>query len=318
MNEHKKIFSKIGLNYLLLALIPIVFQIIIVNIIALTGNTNIIHNINYQTIITSATNYILILPIFIYLMRKIESTHIDKENINIKTLLKYICIALTLMWIGNIIGQIITSLIGMSMAQEVVDPIESLINNSSIYINIIVISIMAPIFEELFFRKLLIDRTIKYGAKLSIILSALLFGLFHGNLSQFFYAFILGLFLAYVYIKTGKIIYTMILHAFVNFFGSVASLFLNSSVQNIQQISMANIGDITIILVYASILLIAWIVGLYSIFKKYKKLELNDSYREVYLEKPVTTVILNVGMILFIIWHAYTILVSLNIVPHLI
>lgn len=304
---------------MLLALIPIIFQIIIVNILALTGNLNILHNINYQTIITSITNYILILPVFIFLMRKIESTHIDKENINIKTLLKYMCIALTLMWIGNVIGEIITYLIGVSMANEVIDPIESLINNSSIYINLIVISILAPIFEEIFFRKLLIDRTIKYGAKLSILLSALMFGLFHGNLSQFFYAFILGLFFSYVYIKTGKIIYTIILHAFVNFFGSVASVFLNSSLQNIpQEISLANIGDISIIVVYGLILLIAWIVGLYAIFSKYNKLELNDSYREVYLEKPVSTVLINAGMIIFILWEVYQILVSLNILPSLI
>lgn len=304
---------------MLLALIPIIFQIIIVNILALTGNLNILHNINYQTIITSITNYILILPVFIFLMRKIESTHIDKETINIKTLLKYMCIALTLMWIGNVIGEIITYLIGVSMANEVIDPIESLINNSSIYINLIVISILAPIFEEIFFRKLLIDRTIKYGAKLSILLSALMFGLFHGNLSQFFYAFILGLFFSYVYIKTGKIIYTIILHAFVNFFGSVASVFLNSSLQNIpQEISLANIGDISIIVVYGLILLIAWIVGLYAIFSKYNKLELNDSYREVYLEKPVSTVLINAGMIIFILWEVYQILVSLNILPSLI
>lgn len=304
---------------MLLALIPIIFQIIIVNILALTGDLNILHNINYQTIITSITNYILILPVFIFLMRKIESTHIDKENINIKTLLKYMCIALTLMWIGNVIGEIITYLIGVSMANEVIDPIESLINNSSIYINLIVISILAPIFEEIFFRKLLIDRTIKYGAKLSILLSALMFGLFHGNLSQFFYAFILGLFFSYVYIKTGKIIYTIILHAFVNFFGSVASVFLNSSLQNIpQEISLANIGDISIIVVYGLILLIAWIVGLYAIFSKYNKLELNDSYREVYLEKPVSTVLINAGMIIFILWEVYQILVSLNILPSLI
>lgn len=304
---------------MLLALIPIIFQIIIVNILALTGNLNILHNINYQTIITSITNYILILPVFIFLMRKIESTHIDKENINIKTLLKYMCIALTLMWIGNVIGEIITYLIGVSMANEVIDPIESLINNSSIYINLIVISILAPIFEEIFFRKLLIDRTIKYGAKLSILLSALMFGLFHGNLSQFFYAFILGLFFSYVYIKTGKIIYTIILHAFVNFFGSVASVFLNSSLQNIpQEISLANIGDISIIVVYGLILLIAWIVGLYAILSKYNKLELNDSYREIYLEKPVSTVLINAGMIIFILWEVYQILVSLNILPSLI
>jgi membrane protease YdiL (CAAX protease family) len=314
LNEHKKIFSKIGFNYLLLALIPILFQIILVNIIAL-WDVNLIRNLNNQTIISSLTNYILILPIFIFLMNKIESTKITETKIGIKKFLIYLCIALTLMWIGNIIGLVITAALGNTLTNEIVNPIEELIQNSSIYINLIIISIIAPIFEELFFRKLLIDRTIKYGATLSILLSAFVFALFHGNLNQFFYAFLLGAFFAYVYTKTGKIIYTIILHAFVNFYGSVASTFFNLAKENIVHgITMANIGDIAIMALYLITLVIVWFVGLYAIFTDYKKIEVNDTQREVYLEKPIQTVMLNLGMILFIIYHIFRILLSLNII----
>ena len=313
MNEHKKLFSKIGLNYLLLALIPILFQIIIVNIIAL-GNVNLL-NINTKIVISSITNYILILPIFIYLMKKIESVEISKEKIGIKKFITYICIAITLMWVGNITGLIITTLIGHTIANEVVNPIEQLIQNSSIFVNLLVISILAPIFEEIFFRKLLIDRTVKYGAKLSILLSAFLFGLFHGNLSQFFYAFLLGGFFAYIYIKTGKIIYSIICHAAVNLYGSVISTFFNSAMHNISNgISMVNIGDITIIAAYMISLIIIWSIGLYSIFSKYKNIEFDDRDREIYLEKPFRTVLINPGMILFILYHIFVILTSLNII----
>lgn len=314
LNEHKKFFSKIGFNYLLLALIPIVFQIIIVNILALC-HINILNDLNVRTIIGALTNYALILPVFILLMRKIESTRLDKENLSIKQILIYICIAMTLMWIGNIIGSIITSIIGFSMTNEITNPVEEMIRNSSIYINLIVISILAPIFEEIFFRKLLIDRTIKYGATLSILLSALMFALFHGNLSQFFYAFLLGLLFAFVYIKTGKIIYSIILHAFVNFYGSVASVFFTASVKNMSQgLNIANMGDIGIIAIYLAILVIVWFIGLYEIIKNYKKIELNDSKREVFLEKPALTVFFNVGMVLFVLYHIFKILMSLKII----
>jgi membrane protease YdiL (CAAX protease family) len=314
LNEHKKIFSKIGFNYLLLALVPIIFQIILVNIISL-WDVNLIKNLNNQTILSAVTNYILILPIFIYLMKKIESTDIIKRKIGIKKFFVYLCIALTLMWIGNMVGLIITTILGNTLTNEIVNPIEELIQNSSIYINLIIISIIAPIFEELFFRKLLIDRTIKYGATLSILLSAFIFALFHGNLNQFFYAFLLGAFFAYVYTKTGNIIYTIILHAFVNFYGSVASTIFNLARGNIEHgITMANIGDITIVALYMITLIIVWIVGLYAIFTNYKKIELNDEKREIYLEKPVQTVLLNVGMALFIIYHIFRILLSLNII----
>jgi membrane protease YdiL (CAAX protease family) len=278
-------------------------------------HVNFLNDLNVQTIIGTLTNYFLILPVFIFLMRKIESTKLDKESLSIKEILIYICIAMTLMWIGNIIGSIITSIIGFSMTNEITNPVEEMIQNSSIYINLIVISILAPIFEEIFFRKLLIDRTIKYGATLSILLSALMFALFHGNLSQFFYAFLLGLLFAFVYIKTGRITYSIILHAVVNFYGSVASVFFSASVENISQgLDMAKMGDIGIIAIYLAVLVIVWFIGLYKIITNYKKIELNDSKREVFLEKPTLTVFFNVGMILFVLYHIFKILLSLKII----
>ena len=204
MNEHKKLFSKIGFNYLLLALLPILFQIILVNIIAL-WDVNFIKNINNQTVISSLTNYIIILPVFIYLMNKIESTKITETKLGIKKFLIYLCIALTLMWIGNIIGLVITQILGNAITNEIVNPIEELIQNSSIYINLIII-------------------------------------------------------------------------------------------------------------LYLTTLVIVWSVGLYTIFTNYKNIEVNDEEREIYLEKPVKTVLLNLGMALFVIYHIFRILVSLSLI----
>ena len=48
-----------------------------------------------------------------------------------------------------------------------------------------------------------------------------MFGLFHGNLNQFVYAFVLGLCFGFIYVKTGNIRYTIGLHMLVNFLGSV-------------------------------------------------------------------------------------------------
>ena len=42
-----------------------------------------------------------------------------------------------------------------------------------------------------------------YGQKPGAFISALLFGLYHANLEQFFYAFALGLLLSYAYYRTG-------------------------------------------------------------------------------------------------------------------
>lgn len=74
----------------------------------------------------------------------------------------------------------------------------------------------APILEEILYRKLLIDRLHAYGQWTAAALSALVFGLVHGNSGQFFLAFLIGLLFAVVYMKTGRVIYTVILHVIIN------------------------------------------------------------------------------------------------------
>ncbi|WP_022756782.1 type II CAAX prenyl endopeptidase Rce1 family protein [Butyrivibrio fibrisolvens] len=83
-------------------------------------------------------------------------------------------------------------------------------------LSMIMVSVLAPIFEELIYRKLIIDRTRRYGELTAIIYSALAFGLFHCNIYQFFYAFALGLIFGYVYVRTGNILMTIVMHMIVN------------------------------------------------------------------------------------------------------
>lgn len=82
----------------------------------------------------------------------------------------------------------------------------------------------APILEELVFRKFILDRIHVYGEVTAAFASALIFGLIHQNSGQFFLAFFIGILFATVYMKTGKIIYTIIMHAIINTLGSVTGL----------------------------------------------------------------------------------------------
>ena len=86
---------------------------------------------------------------------------------------------------------------------------------------VVAFAVLAPVFEELVFRKVMVDRVLPYGEWPAILFSGITFGLFHGNLTQFFYAALLGMVLAYVYIRTGNILYSIGLHACVNFLGGV-------------------------------------------------------------------------------------------------
>ena len=75
---------------------------------------------------------------------------------------------------------------------------------------------MAPVAEELIFRKALIDGLSRYGEGAAVFASGLVFGLAHGNFSQCFYAFGLGLAFGYIYVKSGKIHLTILPHAALN------------------------------------------------------------------------------------------------------
>lgn len=299
MNSNKKFFSKIGFNYLIYIISSLIITIIIANIIAAT-KPEIINNINISTVISAICNYILPLPILIHLMNKIKSTRPEIHKINIKTFLKYLCITITLMWIGNLTGTIITTILGGAIQSDISNPIQNLINSTDIWLNLLLISIIGPIFEEFFFRKLLIDRTIVYGAKVSIILSAVIFGLVHGNLNQFFYSALIGGFLGYVYIKTGRITYTIALHMIINLIGSVVSLSLNNSISSL---STGTINPIALIFVisYFTMLIISLFIGISSIWD-YKKAKFNGEKTEINLKKPLKTVFLNTGMICFVLF----------------
>ncbi len=299
MNSDKKFFSKIGFTYLIYVILTIILTTILGNIISII-NPEILNNINATTIIVAICNYILPLPILIFLLKKIDSTNIEKHNLNIKTYVKYLCITIALMWIGNIIGITITGILSGATQSEISNPIHDLINSTGIWLNILLISIIGPVFEEFIFRKLLIDRTIKYGARVSIILSAVMFALIHGNLNQFCYTILVGGFFAYVYIKTGKLRYTITLHMILNLIGSVLALFLNQSIKNLSSGSIAT-TDIFIVALYFALMIIILFIGIISLLD-YKKAKFNDEKTEIKLKNPLKIMFLNVGMICFILF----------------
>ena len=96
-----------------------------------------------------------------------------------------------------------------------------MVSGSPVYLTILFSVILAPIMEELFFRKVLIDRLTPFGDVTAIIVSAVIFGLFHGNFYQVFYAAGLGLILGWVYLYSGNILYPISLHMLFNLVGGV-------------------------------------------------------------------------------------------------
>lgn len=82
------------------------------------------------------------------------------------------------------------------------------------------VCVMAPLFEELFFRGLIFGVLKKFAPFLiANITQALAFGIYHGNIIQGIYAFLLGMFIGVVLLLTGSLCYTILLHMSINFAG---------------------------------------------------------------------------------------------------
>lgn len=310
MEANRRFFSKIGFNYFALGIIVLVLNLFIGLFISII-NPNLLSNQTMMTFFSAIWTYFLPLPIFIYIMRKTEAKTLEKHKMTVKTFVICISITMFLMWIGNIMGVIITSGIGSLIQHEVANPINDVINNSGLVANLIIITTIAPIFEELIFRKLLIDRTIKYGGTISVLLSGLLFAFFHGNLNQFFYAFLLGGFFAIIYIKTGQIKYTIGLHMIINFIGSVVSLFVSQPLMDLANGSVISPTSTFGVILYILITLGLTVMGLIYSIKYFDKSRFDGSEKEIILKNPVSTILLNPGIICFILLMSYTIFTSI-------
>lgn len=86
---------------------------------------------------------------------------------------------------------------------------------------VLTLAVVPGIFEELFFRKALIDFTRPYGKIFALIFSSLLFGMLHLNASQGLFAFIVGLIFGIIYLYTNDIKLTMLIHFINNGFGAI-------------------------------------------------------------------------------------------------
>lgn len=103
-----------------------------------------------------------------------------------------------------------------------------------------IISISAGICEEVFFRGFILSGYERMGKRKAIILSAILFGIFHFNLYNLMGPIVLGLVFSYLVIETNSIFAGMIGHIVNNGFAVTLGFLLNILMQSIPDFGAAN------------------------------------------------------------------------------
>ncbi len=322
--ENKKHFSNLGLCLLFGSLL-----ILVVQLTALTIAENIpaiADNYNLNFLCGMLPMYVIAFPLIFMIFQKIPvQMKGEKKKMSFGKLFIAFLMCYSITYISNFVGVIFTAIIALFKPSGQVENVMLEITGSlHPAVNFFVVVICAPIMEELLFRKVLLSRTAKYGEGISIVFSGLVFGLFHGNLNQFVYAFLLGIFFGFIYVKTRDIRYSIALHMGINFMGSFIGAFIlehsgymaimeaattGLSEAELMNLMTENVGGLLLLLGYFFVLIIFVIAGLVLFIVNFKKFQLLPGEITIEKGKRFSTVILNVGMILYcLFWIAQIIL----------
>lgn len=147
-------------------------------------------------------------------------------------------------------------------------------------------AVLAPVFEEYWFRGVIQSSLAPYGNGFAILVSSLCFGMAHGNIHQFCYTFIVGICLGYVRYATGSLVPTMIMHAIFNSIAGIAIVAVSSETfisafTHIQQGEGLTGGEqafMTALMIYLAVILTIAVVGIAAAIGKLKN---NRLYRPV-------------------------------------
>lgn len=308
MEEAKSQFKKLGWALFTLAVVTTLLQVLIgfVGGVLYAMGTDIISNSWFMLLSSFVPLYLVGVPACLLVLRKIPVTAGAESRLGGGNFWALLLVCFPVLYIGNLIGTFLSALLSGGTAQN---GVETLLGNQN-PLTLVIVVILAPLVEEYVFRKKLLDRCWQYGEKTAMVFSALTFALFHMNLFQFFYAFGLGLILAYVYLRTRRLRYSVLLHMAVNFVGSAVPMWVMSQVdletlsnlnpQAIDQETLAAVLPGAMLYVgYLLLLLVLVIVGLVVGIVKRKSFTLQPAPEELPREGRGKTVYGNVGFILF-------------------
>ncbi len=86
-----------------------------------------------------------------------------------------------------------------------------------LWAGILLYGVISPLAEEVVFRGVVYNRLDRlFGRMIAIIGSALLFGVYHGNIVQALYGFILGVLIAVLYERYGSFVVPVLIHSAAN------------------------------------------------------------------------------------------------------
>ncbi len=180
----------------------------------------------------------ILIPLYALLMK--HDVKLDKINNRITKWSSYNKLYLLLLPLVGVTAAVgvngLVAISGLIELSETYQEVSEILYTGSPIVLILSAAVIAPLVEELLFRGLLYKRLREHAPQIpAMVLSSMLFGLIHGNLVQFVYATMIGIFLAYVYDKFKTIWAPIIFHAGANLFSIIVTLLSGETSADVTQ-----------------------------------------------------------------------------------
>jgi len=192
----------------------------------------------WKSLLTTCANYCVAVPVWLLLFRRelrsretiSPANRIGAKRLALTAFCSYGVYSVTA-YLTTVVLAVLTALAG----GDVEGALSNNYTGSSSFLPLLIaVAVVAPVVEEFLFRGVLYRALAPFGARRYILASALLFALTHGNLYQFFEAFLLGIvFACLTWHAGGRIRYSILLHFLVNLIGSGSGLTLIESLLGI-------------------------------------------------------------------------------------
>lgn len=114
-------------------------------------------------------------------------------------------------------------------------------------LGLLLYGLVSPLAEEVVFRGVIYNRMRRhFGPLVGMAASALFFGIFHGNLVQGVYGTVMGIFIAYMYERSGKFFTPVLFHAVANL-----AVYAAAYLQGVQEVLFTPAGCVGLLAVAA-------------------------------------------------------------------
>ncbi len=253
----------------------------------------------------------IVFPLAALLLRRLPAAAPEKGSIRARHFFAFLPILYLCNYVGSQLSKWLIALLADAFGLQPGSALGTLLLTHPL-VMVFILLVAAPLCEEWFFRKLLLDRACIYGEKLAIFVSALLFAFYHTSIYQFFYAFFVGLIFGYLYLRTGRLWVTALMHAIYNLvciilpyvmlrFGIFGAFMEAETVDEQIAVILANPVGAAVACVYGFICLGLLIGGCLLLDKYRKKVFFKPAACPLPPDTEGAAAFVNVGMLLCII-----------------